>query len=155
MRALLIGGGVPGLELTRRLTGQGHAVRVVTREAGNAASIEAAGGECCVADPDRIGSLRYALDNVTVLLWLLGPVQDGELHGTRLQMMMERTIDTTVRGVIYEGTQQGAELVARMARYNEIPYAIVGAAREDQEAWSGAVLTAIDDVLAVDRHQLG
>lgn len=155
MRALLIGGGVPGLELTRRLTGQGHAVRVVTRDAENAVSIEAAGGECCVADPDRIGSLRYALDNVTVLLWLLGPVQDGELHGTRLQMMMERTIDTTVRGVIYEGTQQGAELVARMARYNEIPYAIVGAAREDQEAWSGAVLTAIDDVLAVDRHQLG
>ena len=29
-----------------------------------------------------------ALDNVTVLLWLLGPAPDEELHGPRLTMMM-------------------------------------------------------------------
>jgi hypothetical protein len=151
VRALLIGGGRPGLALTRRLAGDGHAVRFVTRHEGFAPEIEAAGGEAYVGDPDRIGTLRYALDNVTVLLWLLGPAPDGDLHGSRLTMMMERTIDTTVRGVVYEGTDAGADEVRRMAAYNEIPYAILDVGREDEEAWVGAVLAAIDGVLAAPR----
>lgn len=155
MRALLIGGGTQGLELTRRLSGEGHAVRVVTRNEGAAPLIEDAGGEFCLADPDRIGTLRYALDNVTVLLWLMGRAQTGELHGTRLQMMMERTIDTTVRGVIYEGNPDGAAIVEKMARYNEIPHAMIDTPREDEDAWVKSVLAAIDQVLSVDRNTLG
>jgi hypothetical protein len=151
VRALLIGGGRPGLELTRRLTADGHAVRFVTRHEGFCPEIEAAGGECFLGDPDRIGSLRYALDNATVLLWLLGPVPDGPLHGSRLTMMMERTIDTTVRGVVYEGTAVGAAEVERMAGYNEIPHAVVDVGRDDQDAWVTAVLAAIDGVLAAPR----
>jgi hypothetical protein len=148
---LLIGGGRPGLALTRRLAGDGHAVRFVTRNEAFAPEIEAAGGEAFLGDPDRIGTLRYALDNVTVLLWLLGRAPDGDLHGSRLTMMMERTIDTTVRGVVYEGTAAGAAEVERMAGYNEIPYAILDAPREDEDAWVDAVLGAIDGVLAAPR----
>ena len=153
MRVLLVGGGRPGLALTRALTADGHAVRFVTRTDERRADIEAAGGECWIGDPDRIGSLRYALDNVTVLLWLLGPVaaDDGELHGSRLTMMLERTIDTTVRGVVYEGTAAGAAEVRRMAAYNEIPYAILDASRDDEDTWVAAVLEAIDGVLAAPR----
>jgi hypothetical protein len=147
----MIGGGRPGLELTRRLSADGHAVRFVTRHEAFAPEIEAAGGEAYIGDPDRIGSLRYGLDNVTILLWLLGPVPDGDLHGSRLTMMMERTIDTTVRGVIYEGTPEGAAEVERMAAYNEIPYAILDAPRSDEDAWVSAILAEIDGVLAAPR----
>lgn len=155
MRALLVGGGRPGLALTRALAADGHAVRFVTRHEAFGPEIEAAGGETYIGDPDRVGSLRYALDNVTVLLWLLGRVPDGDLHGSRLTMMMERTIDTTVRGVVYEGTEAGAAEVARMATYNEIPYAILTAEREEEDAWVAAVLEAIDGVLAAPRGAPG
>jgi NAD(P)H-binding len=151
VRALLVGGGRPGLALTRALTAEGHAVRFVTRDEARRADIEAAGGECWIGDPDRIGSLRYALDNVTVLLWLLGPATEGELHGSRLTMMLERTIDTTVRGVVYEGTEAGAAEVRRMATYNEIPYVILDAPRDDEAGWVAAVTEAIDGVLAAPR----
>jgi hypothetical protein len=148
-----VGGGRPGLALTRALTADGHAVRFITRNEDRRTDIEAAGGECWIADPDRIGTLRYALDNVTVLLWLLGAAgpDHGELHGSRLTMMLERTIDTTVRGVVYEGTDAGAAEVRRMAAYNEIPYAILGVPRDDENAWVAAVLDAINSVLAAER----
>ena len=140
MRALLVGGGRPGLALTRALTAEGHAIRGVTRGAHREA-IEAAGGEAWIGDPDVIGTLRYALEGVTVLLWLLGTVDRPELHGSRLAMMLEKTIDTTVRGVVYEaGPQDGAALVERMAGYNEIPYRIVPV--------GGDLRGAIDELLS-------
>ncbi len=151
MRALLIGGGRPGLALTRSLVARGDAVRFVTRKPEFAAMIEAAGGEPWIGDPDRIGTLRYALDNVTVLLWLLGPAADPDLHGPRLQMMLDRTIDTTVRGFLYEGTDGGAAIVAAMGDYNEIPYRRLTVPREPEDRWGAAVLEAIDGLLSADR----
>ena len=106
----------------------GHAVRSVTR-GGSREAIEAAGGEAWSGDPDVIGTLRYALEGVTVLLWLLGPGGTAELHGSRLAMMLEKTIDTTARGVVYEqgppAPDEGVATVERIAGYNEIPYRIV------------------------------
>jgi Trk K+ transport system NAD-binding subunit len=72
MRALIVGGGCRGLDLARGLVADGHAVRVVTRRDEAVASIEAAGAEAFRGDPRVVGTLRYALDNATVLLWLLG-----------------------------------------------------------------------------------
>jgi hypothetical protein len=126
-------------------------VRFVTRHEAFRPEIEAAGAECWIGDPDRIGSLRYALESATVLLWLMGRAPDGDLHGSRLTMMMERTIDTTVRGVVYEGTDGGAAEVARMADFNEIPHAILDVPRADEDAWVAAVLAAVDGVLAAPR----
>jgi hypothetical protein len=123
----------------------------VTRNEAFREEIEAAGGECWIGTPDRIGSLRYGLENVTVLLWLLGNAPDPDLHGSRLTMMLERTIDTTVRGVIYEGTEAGAAEVERMAAYNEIPYVILRTPRDDEQAWVGALHEAIDGILAAPR----
>jgi hypothetical protein len=151
VRVLLVGGGRAGLALTRELTDEGHAVRFVTRREERRSEIEAAGGECWIGDPDRIGSLRYALDNVTVLLWMLGPVDAPDLHGSRLTMMLERTIDTTVRGVVYEGTADGAAEVSRMADYNEIPHAVLDTSRDDEAEWVRAVREAVDGILAAPR----
>ena len=125
-RLLVVGAGsCRALALTRDLVAEGHAVRGVTRGAHRDA-IEEAGGQAWIGNPDVVGTLRYALDNVTLLLWLLGSVDEEPLHGSRLEMMLAKTIDTTVRGFVYEaGPRSGADLVTRMAEYNEIPHRIV------------------------------
>jgi hypothetical protein len=160
VRVLLIGGGCRGLELTRELVAGGHAVRAVTRSEAGRAAIEAAGAECWIGDPDVVGSLRYALESVTIVVWALGtasgsPDTVAALHGPRLEMMLSKIIDTTVRGVVYEaaGTiaaeafATGSAELERMGRLNEIPYAIVDADPADRERWLTAARRAIEELV--------
>ena len=160
----MIGGGCRGLELARDLVAEGHAVRAVTRRPEARAAIEASGCECWIGTPDVIGTLRYALDNVTLLLWLLGTAsgpaeQVAALHRSRLRMMLDKTADTTVRGVVYEaaGTvdpailADGVQEVRRARSTNEIPYALVDADPGDRAAWLGAARTAVDALLGARR----
>jgi uncharacterized protein YbjT (DUF2867 family) len=164
VRALVVGGGCRGLDLARSLTAEGHAVRIVTRRPEARAAIEAAGAECFAGDPDVVGTLRYALENVTILLWLLGTASGpadkvAALHGSRLRMMLSKTTDTTVRGVVYEAAGTvGPEVLAagveemRLARRtNEIPYALLEVGREDGAAWVVAARAAIDALLTARR----
>ena len=169
MRTLLVGGGCRGLDLTRLLVADGHAVRLVTRDEGRRAEIEAAGAECWIGTPDVIGTLRYGLENVTLLLWLLGTAAgDAEkvsaLHGSRLRMMLEKTTDTTVRGVIFEaaGTVAPETLAAGVAEMeharstNKIPFALIDAdPRGDRAAWLEQAHAAIDGLLAGPRRVAG
>jgi len=158
----MVGGGCRGLRLARELVADGHAVRAVTRSEERRVEIEAAGCECWIGDPDRIGTLRYGLDNVTVLLWLLGTATGpnvADLHGSRLRMMLEKVTDTTVRGVLYEATgtvdaealRAGAAEVARARELNEIPGALLEVDPRDHEAWVGAARAGIERLLAVER----
>ena len=166
MRVLLAGGGCRGLTLARDLTADGHAVRVVTRTEARRAEIEATGAECWIGDPDVIGTLRYALDNVTVVVWALGtassedPDKVAALHGSRLTMLLERIIDTTARGFVYEaaGTAgpeafaAGTAEVRRMCDLNEIPYWVLEVdPAESETSWALAARAAIDEILARDR----
>ena len=146
----MVGGGCRGLALARSLVAEGHAVRAVTREGSRRERVEAAGCECWVGDPDRIGTLRYALENATVLLWLLGTVDVAELHGSRLEMMLERTVDTTVRGVLYEGRRGEAVVQAAHDRHG-IPIAFLDADPEATDAWVAAARAGIDALLATGR----
>jgi hypothetical protein len=158
----MVGGGCRGLRLARELVAEGHAVRAVTRSEERRAEIEAAGCECWIGDPDRIGTLRYALDNVTVLLWLLGTATGAnvaDLHGSRLRMMLEKVTDTTVRGVLYEaaGTVEPASLrggaaeLDRARELNEIPGALLEADPGDQAAWVPAAQAGIERLLSYTR----
>jgi NAD(P)-dependent dehydrogenase (short-subunit alcohol dehydrogenase family) len=160
VRALIVGGGRRGLELAEELTGEGHAVRVVTRTPEREPDIVAAGAEPWRGDPDRIGTLRYALDNVTLLMWLLGtasggPEQVAALHGSRLEMMLERTVDTTVRGVVYEAAgplppevfASGVSELERAHERNEVPFAILDADPRDPPSWRTAAHAAIASLL--------
>ena len=126
-RLLVVGGASErALDLARKLIAEGHAVRAVTSDPADRVAIEAAGAEAWMGDPDVIGTLRYALENVTVLLWLLADDDRPEIHGSRLAMMLEKTIDTTVRGVVYEaGPDEGVQTIEQIAGYNEIPCRIV------------------------------
>jgi DUF1680 family protein len=69
-----------GKPVRQQRVAEGHAVRAVTRDESRRSSIEDAGCECWIGDPDRIGTLRYALENATVLLWLLATVDVPELQ---------------------------------------------------------------------------
>ncbi len=72
------------------------------------------------------------------------------LHGPRLRMMLEKTTDTTVRGVVYEaaGTVAadvlagGAAEAEHARRTNEIPYALLEADPGDRAAWLAAARAA-------------
>ena len=165
----MVGGGCRGLDLARRLGGEGHAVRIVTRTEAGREAIEDAGAECWLGTPDVIGTLRYALDNVTLLFWLLGTAAGSEdevapLHGSRLRMMLEKTTDTTVRGVVYEaaGTVPAPILRAGVAEMelaresNEIPFALVRAdPRGDRSEWLAEAQAAVDALLAGPRRAGG
>jgi NAD(P)-dependent dehydrogenase (short-subunit alcohol dehydrogenase family) len=164
MRALVVGGGCRGLGLARALVADGHAVRIVTRDGGRRAEIEAAGAECWPGTPDVVGTLRYALDNVTVLLWLLGtasgaPDELAALHGPRLRMLLDKTTDTTVRGVVVETAGSvdpailgvAAEEARRAWAANEIPFALLDADPRRPDAWLPAARAAIDEVLTARR----
>ncbi len=157
---VIVGCGCRGQALARELRADGHAVRGTTRTEARRADIEATGAECHLGDPDRIGTLTYALDGATILCWLLGsargPAEAIEaLHGTRLQMMLERVIDTTVRGLVYEAAgsvearvlERGAAAVRHAHETSEIPYALIRQDPADAPAWLGATRSAVDSLL--------
>jgi hypothetical protein len=159
-RVLIVGGGCRGRGLGGALVAGGHAARITTRTEAGRAGIEAVGGECWIGTPDRIGSLRYALENVTVLCWLLGtatgrPEAVGDLHGRRLEFMLSQTIDTTVRGVVYEaaGTvdqavlEFGSELVTRWATFNRVARRIVGCDPADGADWLAEAVGAVEGLV--------
>jgi uncharacterized protein YbjT (DUF2867 family) len=104
----------------------GHSVRGTTRREERVAEIEAAGAEAVIADPDRLATLMPHIQDVSVVCWLLGPV-DGEagraLHGPRLESMLVKLVDTPVRGVVYEGP--AGEVAARFADVFRMPVEVV------------------------------
>jgi hypothetical protein len=159
-RILIIAGGARGRALAGGLLQEGHAVRITTREPAGRAAIEAVGAECWIATPDRIATLRYALDGVTLACWLLGTAC-GEseavaaLYGTRLEFFINQTIDTTVRGLIYEAAGSvdaatlaaGRALITQRATYNAIPLAVLDADPGEIAAWMAQARAAIAGLL--------
>jgi uncharacterized protein YbjT (DUF2867 family) len=159
-RCLLIGCGCRGQSLARELVRRGHAVRGTTREPSRTGAIEAAGAEPFLGDPDRVSTLARALDHVSVACVLLGSAggsaQDvAALHGSRLQMLLQRTLDTTVHGVVYEAVgsveaailDRGAEIVREACVRSRIPYALLTADPGDHAVWVGAAAGAVDQLL--------
>jgi hypothetical protein len=129
--------------------------------------IERAGAEPVLADPDVVGSLRYALESVTIVAWLLataaGPAAAVRaLHAERLEMMLRTTIDTSVRGFVYEAAGSvpadvlcaGRRRVSRAGERTGMAWAIVGADPGDSTAWRGAALEAIEALLDHERPAL-
>ena len=126
--------------------------------------IEACGAEAFVGDPDRMATLTPAFDQVTVACVLLGsatapPAQLAALHGTRLEMLLTKLVDTTVRAVVYEASGSvdpdvlaaGAAHVRARCEDSRIPYALLEADPDDHPGWTLAALAAVDSALDGDR----
>jgi nucleoside-diphosphate-sugar epimerase len=163
-RVLIVGCGCRGQSLARALRAEGHAVRGTTRTEARRGAIEATGAEVWIGDPDRIATISYALADVTILCWLMGsaagPAEHvAALHGSRLRMLLERSIDTTVRGLLYEAAGSvdagllaaGAETVRAACGYSEIPHALLEADPAEHAAWLAAAVAAVGRLLAFER----
>jgi hypothetical protein len=150
-----------------------HAVRITTRAESGRAAIEAIGAECLIGTPDRLVTLRGALDGVTIACWLLAtargePEQVQALHGSRLESFLGQAIDTPMRGFVYEtagatagtgaavgsGATVGKEILIAGERIvrtagerNAIPVAILRADIEDSEAWQAEAQVTVDRLL--------
>ena len=159
-RILIIAGGERARALARELVGEGHAARMTTPDESGRSAIEALGAECWIGTPDRLGTLRYALDGVTIACWLLGDASGSEeqmraLHGSRLEFFAGQAIDTTVRGIVYEaaGTvpaeilTAGRALIAARAAHNAIPLAFIDADPAHASLWHEQARAAIEQLL--------
>jgi uncharacterized protein YbjT (DUF2867 family) len=161
---LIIGCGCRGLSLARALKADGHVIRATTRHHARLPELEAAGVHPVLADPDRVATLAPALEHVAVACVLLGsaradPAQLTALHSTRLDMLLTRILDSTVRGIVYEaaGTVDRALLDAGAARVkafcedSRIPYALLRAEPAHTERWLTSAAAAVIDVLGAGR----
>lgn len=158
-RVLIVGCGCRGRALARALAEDGHAVRGTTRHAGRVPEIEAAGAEAVVADPDRLGTLLPAIEGVSVLCWLLGTAEPNaaDLHGPRLGSLVEKLVDTHVRGFVYEAAGSaaaelfagGAATVRRANATWGMPVEVVEADPAEHDAWLAAMRAAVQRVLGV------
>jgi hypothetical protein len=143
------------------MVGAGHVVRITTRAQAGRAAIEAAGAECFRGTPDRLDTLRAALENVTIACWLLAtatgaPAQVHALHGSRLEFFLGQAIDTTVRGFVYEASgttvpgvllARGERLVRTLGERNAIPVAILTADPRHAGAWLAQAHASVDSLL--------
>jgi uncharacterized protein YbjT (DUF2867 family) len=154
-RALIVACGCRGRALGAQLTAQGWAVRGTTRDQARVALLEAAGIEPAVADPDRPGTLIDLVGDVTVVHWLLGsawgePEVIAAIHGSRLERLLEKLVDTPVRGFLYEAAggvprpqlERGAEIVRCAGETWRIPVEVVEADPADFDAWLEATVAA-------------
>lgn len=159
-RALIVGCGCRGRALGAALVSEGWAVRGTSRSAEGLTAIEAAGLEPALADPDRPGTVLELVGDVTVVHWLMATAQDepeviAAIHGPRLERLLEKLVDTPVRGFVYEaaGTVQdhrlrhGRELVEAAGERWRIPYRIVAEDPVDHEAWLAAMQMATAQII--------
>jgi len=140
----------------------GHALRITTRTEAGRGRIERAGAEAWIGTPDRLATLRGALDGVAVLCWLLATATGTEqelraLHTTRLQYFMTQAIDTTVRGIVYETggpegsgglAAEGEPLARALVEKNVIPVRFLRADPAAGRAWLAEASTAVGSLLS-------
>ena len=144
-RALIVGCGCRGRQLGEELLAAGWAVRGTSRREGGLAAITAAGIEPALADPDRPATILELVADVAVLVLLLGRASGSEeelaaIHGPRLERLLEHLVETPVRGVVYEGTPAGAEVLRAAGRTWRIPVEVLD--REDDTAAAVAAILA-------------
>jgi uncharacterized protein YbjT (DUF2867 family) len=148
-RALIIGCGCSGRALGSELLDEGWAVRGTSRDEEGLVAIEEAGIEPARADPEKPATILELVDDVAVVIWLLGNATGTDekiasIHGPRLEGLLERFVETPVRGFVYEGVGTvdpkllagGAGLARDAERTWHIPVAITKTLREHGPAWA-------------------
>jgi nucleoside-diphosphate-sugar epimerase len=155
-RVLIVGCGCRGRELAAALIASGHTVRGTTRSEESLAAIEETGAEAVVADPDRLATILARLDGVSAVCWLMGSAAGADaVHGVRLETLLERLVDTPVRGFLYEASgsvprdllQRGTKLVRAAGDRYRMPVEVVDADPTDREAWLTEMIRAVSELL--------
>jgi nucleoside-diphosphate-sugar epimerase len=155
-RALIVGCGCRGRELGAELQRRDWQVRGTSRRPAGLAAIERTGLEAAEADPDRPGTVLELCGDVAVVVWLLGSASGdadavAAVHGPRLERLLEKLVDSPVRGFTYEAAgsvdrevlDEGRRIVERAGERWRIPVAVLTGSRDDR-GWAerGAAETA-------------
>jgi uncharacterized protein YbjT (DUF2867 family) len=157
---LIVGCGCRGRALAAGLIAAGHPVRGTTRDPARVPELEAAGIEPAVGDPFRLATLLPHIANTSAMVWLMASATGDDveaLHRTRLETTLERLVDSPVRGMVYEaaGTlpvqlfREGATAVRKATLTWQMPNVIVEQDPSGHDAWLGAMLAAVEEVLAL------
>ena len=160
-RALIVGCGCRGRLLGERLIDAGWAVRGTSRFDEKLPPLFEAGIDPALADPDRPGTILDLVGDVAVVHYLLGSAVGGPelleaIHGPRLERLMEKLVDTPVRGFVYEAAgsvgpallEAGAEIVRSAGMTWRIPCEIVSADPGEPGKWSEEMANAALRVLS-------
>ena len=159
-RALIVGCGCRGRQLGAELRERGWQVRGTSRSEAGREAIAEAGLEPAEADPDRPGSVLELCGDVAAVVWLLGSAT-GEreltdaIHGPRLERLLEKLVDSPVRGFAYEtaGTTDpallaaGREIVKGAGGRWRIPILLLDTER-DEPGWARSTAEAIGGLLS-------
>ncbi len=158
---MIVGCGCHGRGLGAALRDEGWAVRGTSRRPEGVAAIEAAGLEAAAADPDRVGTILDQVGDVAVMIWLMGSATGSAdeveaVNVLRLESLLEKLVDTPVRGFVFEGAgtaseqvlAAGAALAERASRTWMIPVRVVTGSRDDADAWGAAMQEAATSVLS-------
>jgi hypothetical protein len=121
-------------------------VRGTTRDHGSLEKITAAGAEAVEADPDRLATLLPLIEGVSVICWLMGTAPDPALHGPRLRSLLERLVDTPVRGFVCE-TGGGDAIVREVGQTYRMPVELLEADPGDHAGWLSAATAAVQRLL--------
>ena len=164
-RVLIVGCGCRGQQLARALTADGHLARGTTRDPERVPQIELAGAEAIVADPFRLATITPLLAGVSVVVWPLGSATGSAdeveaVHGTRLESLLAKLVDSGVRGLVYEAAGDapaellaaGAVQVRRAGEWFRMPVEVVEHDPADHDGWVAAMGTAVDRVLGASGH---
>ena len=159
-RALIIGCGCRGQVLARALREDGHQVRGTSRTGNRLAQIENAGADAVLADPYRLATVTPLLEGVSVVIWPLASATGtaGEIaavHGTRLETLLAKLVDSGVRGLVYEATgsvrgdllRAGAAQVRKAGEWFRMPVEVVEQDPADLDAWVAAMRAAVGRIL--------
>lgn len=155
-RVLIVGCGCRGRALASGLVGAGHVVRGTTRAESSLAAIESTGAEAAQADPDRLATLLPQIEGVSAVCWLMGSARSPALHGARLQSLIDKLVDTPVRGMVYEAAgeagpvllQRGAAMVRAASETYRMPVEIVEVEPSvAPDAWLAAMRDALGRIL--------
>jgi hypothetical protein len=147
-RVLIVGGEERAATLAESLLDDGYAVRIVLDPLSAARGAPPGSAEVVGGDPDRPGTLKPALEQVAVACWLFGSATGGAervgaLHGARLERFLHQTIDSSVRGLLYEAAGSldaalldgGTEIVTSFAGAHAVPLALITGDPSDRARW--------------------
>jgi hypothetical protein len=151
-RALIVGCGCRGRELGGGLLAEDWAVRGTSRREEGLAAIEAAGIEPALAAPERPGTILELVGDVAIVVLLLGSASGSAeelaaIHGPRLERLLEHLVETPVRGLLYEGTEAGAEAVEKASCTWRIPVGI--SPKPSQPAYIAGKDSLVEEVKAL------
>jgi hypothetical protein len=134
--------------------------RGTTRDRAALDAIEATGTQAVIADPDRLSTLMPQIEGVAVVCWLMGsargePEVVAALHGPRLDALLERLVDTPVRGFVYEAAgsvqshhlERGAEIVCAAGERYRLPVRLLQEDPAGYAAWLEASVAAVERTL--------